>query len=231
MKRTFLAIMALLVSIGGQSIAAPNLFVNGSLVQQPMASEHSDFSLMLNGQIEFTLLTERSDFSNRNSLFLNNWGSSDVSQTIFAAGDAAGTTRTFDLDGRFAMSMLSDANSNGRFSTSDGDRWLSSEREFNRASQVPDLGYQSFRAYRTPTTNANYSFGNGDLKFLGNYDFLIFIDDPHEAGRTFDHNDMVVAARFVKERENPESVPEPSALVLLGAGLTAIGAVRLRFWR
>ncbi len=217
--RKFLIVAALLAGISSQAFAAPNLYVNGSLVaQSPVANNYQDLYLSANAQIQFTLLAEATSYSNRNTLFLHNWGSSSVYQTIFDDNEGVGTTRTFSLNGNYGFSLMSDQNDNGRYRSSEGDRWLFSDR----SRTAPGSSYQFFRGYNTPFGNANYFFEEGNISFSGDYDFLLFIDDYRAGYGNYDHNDMVVGGKFASSDE----VPEPATIVLLGMGLVGAGIAR-----
>lgn len=215
-----------------QAFAAPNLFVNGSLVAtNPVSQNYSDLYLNASSglQVEFTLLSENTSYANRNTLYLHNFNSSSIYQTIFDDNESAGASHTFNLNGQFGFSLFSDVNDNGSYNGLGGDKWLYSNRQFTSPDLMLDDNYQFFRAYNTSSNGfANYRFENGNLQFSGDYDFLLFIDDRQDGLWNYDHNDMVVAGRIVSG-SNPGEVPEPTTLVLLGAGLAAIGAVRRKF--
>lgn len=231
MKHTVRVVLGVLMLASAHAVGAPNLFVNGSLVaQSPAAGNYSDISLFATGQLQFTLLFESTSYSNRNTLYLHNWGSNNVYQTIFDDNESAGATRSFNLNGQYGFSLLSDVNDNGNYNGgSNGDRWLFSDRDYTRPNNLPDDDYQFFRAYNTSSFgNANYRFENGNLQFSGDYDFLLFIDDRQDGYGNYDHNDMVVGGRFVTN-DDPSAVPEPTSLVLLGAGIAAVGAIRRKF--
>ncbi len=217
--RKFLIIAAVLAGISSQAFAAPNLFVNGSLVSEtPVANNYQDLYLSAYNEIQFTLLAEATSYANRNTLFLHNWESPSIYQTIFDDNDGAGTTRSFNLNGNYGFSLFSDQNDNGRYRSYEGDRWLFSDRSLT----APYNGYQFFRGYNTPFGNANYFFEEGNISFSGDYDFLLFIDDYRGGYGNYDHNDMVVGGKIASSDE----VPEPATIVLLGMGLVGAGIAR-----
>ncbi len=212
-------IAAVLAGISSQAFAAPNLYVNGSLVSEtPVASNNQNLMLAAFNEVSFTLLAESTPYADRNTLFLHNWGSSSVYQTIFDDNEGVGTTRSFSLNGNYGFSLFSDQNDNGRYRSREGDRWLFSDR----SRTEPNSNYQFFRGYNTPFGNANYFFEEGNLSFSGDYDFLLFIDDYRGGYGNYDHNDMVVGGKFASSDE----VPEPATIVLLGMGLVGAGIAR-----
>ena len=99
---------------------------------------------------------------------------------------------------------------------------------FNNAHGDPAVG----RVFSDPSMNfsnqdhmVTFALTDAPLTFILAFEDMV-LSSPYQPD--FDYNDFVVQVSFQPSSPNPESVPEPSTLVLFGGGLLAAGLMARR---
>lgn len=230
--RKIAVVFAALVLLAASAMAAPlQLQVNGTNLLGPMVGPGSDLTMQVpHAKVVYNLLFEETPLRDMNTFgFYTDLGAGLKRTTIFDDNQGVGAISGFEQSGKLGFFLFSDigdgsgkdpAADNDKFDGGTLDKMLFSQLALGQPSVAPQTSHQWFRAYNVKSFGqADFSFDG--LRFSGNYDYLLFIDDGYDASPNFDHNDMVVGMTVLP-------MPEPTTLVLLGMGLTAVGIFRRR---
>jgi|GEM_PF-6870131 len=194
----FLMIVAFcLIGSSAMASAEPELYVNGSKTPEvPLAGADEDLILDLGDTTGiYTLLNERTWYRRKNTFgYYTDLDTGLVRITIFDDDDSPSAATVVNHSGPFGYWLFNDRNDNGIFEPDwpVKDVILFSQRGLT-LPKPPGNDYQWFRMYDVSSYGkASYYFRGGGLRFSGDYDYLLFIDDDHTTAPNWDHNDMVV---------------------------------------
>jgi hypothetical protein len=227
MKRVLVFASLFVLGLALNAAAVPVLYVDGVAIT-PEAGALQDVYLRLDQSslYTFSLLAEYSNPWNPINRFGVTAKGTDPRThglELFNGPDGPGTHRDYHVvnpgGDDLTLYLHNDTDFDGTISY--GDSYLVSQRSLTEGSAANE--HQWFMVYDVAAHGtASYFFNNQNEDYygIGNFDYLIFIDDDHTSSN-WDHNDMIVGVSH-------DAIPEPATLLLLGSGLVGGMVVRRR---